>query len=99
MDKVKANIINDMLHLDKKNNKNNKKNVIHQFQKPIDAKISTSGQVDQTKTLEESKKLERNSSKKLIQKFKVEREDEPINVNIIKKDEAIQTPILDKIAA
>lgn len=45
---------------------------------------------------ESTKKVERSSSKKLIEKFKMERESLPIKADAVKKDEAVQTPSIQK---
>lgn len=45
---------------------------------------------------EATKKIERSSSKKLIEKFKMERESAPLRTEPVKKDEAVQTPSIQK---
>lgn len=45
---------------------------------------------------ETSKKIEKSSSKKLIEKFKLERDSFPLKSEPVKKDEAVQTPSIQK---
>jgi ribosomal protein S1 len=99
MDKLKVSIVDDFLHSDQKTaNTPTKPTIINQFKLQDEVSQNISKAEEDKKHLNESiKKLERNSSKKMIQKYKVENESEPIKVDIIKKDEGVQTPTLDKV--
>jgi hypothetical protein len=100
MDKLKVSIVDDFLHSDQKTaNTPTKPTIINQFklQDEVTKQNSSKAEEDKKHLNESIKKLERNSSKKMIQKYKVENESEPIKVDIIKKDEGVQTPTLDKV--
>lgn len=102
MDKLKANIIHDVLNTQKKSLKTpTKNNIITQFARNSQKIEPTKGQTNQQKaTLEEdNKELLRSSSKKIVEKFKIDSDKKPLSPSIAKKDEGVQTPPIEKATA